>query len=213
MLMKTVSCKIDLNYRVFINSSYDLSYLTVDLLEGTNANNQARGIQNKENTLSKTNDPNEGDKSRMRHVNDEAVSVRTDDKKAEPEQQVSRQTAKSHQQPQKLSDISEIDFEEEQSLVLTREGIFPHSNKKMFRPIEMESDKEMPKPMDVGGSKKSSRVSATLHRRISAGRESSPSNSMFSCDSNGTFYTELPSSFIATPSPGMTRVKSVYTDV
>ena len=163
--------------------------------------------------MSRTNDPSEGDESRMRHVNDEAVSVRSDDKTTEPEQQASRQTTKSQQQPQRLSDISETDFEEEQCFVSTREGMFPHSNKKMPRPIEMESNKEMPRPMDVESSKKSSKVSVTLHRRISAGRESSPSNSMFSCDSNGTFYTELPSSFIATPSPGMTRVKPVYTDV
>ena len=27
----------------------------------------------------------------------------------------------------------------------------------------------------------------------------SPNNSMFSCDSNGTFYTDLPSTFVVTP--------------
>ena len=32
-------------------------------------------------------------------------------------------------------------------------------------------------------------------------KDSSPNTSMFSCESNGTFYTELPSTFTATPSP------------
>lgn len=148
----------------------------------------------------------------MRHFSDEAATVYSNDKVNKPEQQTSRQIAKS-QQPQRLSDISEIDLDEEQSLVTTREGTFPHSNQKMPRPIEMASNTEIPRPMDIASNKKLSKVSVTLQRRISAGRDSSPSNSMFSCDSNGTFYTELPSSFVATPSPGVTRMETVYTDV
>lgn len=40
-----------------------------------------------------------------------------------------------------------------------------------------------------------------LEKNISR-KQMSPSNSMFSCDSNGTFYTELPSALAQTPSNG-----------
>ena len=48
--------------------------------------------------------------------------------------------------------------------------------------------------------KRSLKVPMPAHRKPTTKRDSSPNNSVFSCESNATLYTELPLSFTGTPS-------------
>eukprot|EP00794_Sanderia_malayensis_P017491 gene17490-19240_t len=72
----------------------------------------------------------------------------------------------------------------------------------VFNPITVKFSPILPSSSTAKRPTKVSRNPTTTRR------ESSPSNSMFSCESNATFYTELPSSLNATPGDEHSRMST-----